>query len=76
MNGLASNGAVVAYAKLIGASASAEFLMERSPLQKQKTPKNKTTTTKNQNPQGTSLADRNLGWCCGRLRTSRNGNGN
>lgn len=76
MNGLASNGAVVAYAKLIGASASAEFLMERSPLKKQKTPKNKTTTTKNQNPQGTSLVDRNFGSCCGRLRTSRDGNGN
>lgn len=46
MNGLASNGAVVAYAKLIGASASAEFLMERRPLKKIKnTPKKKNQKT-------------------------------
>lgn len=37
MNGLASNGAMAAYAKLIGASSSAAFLMERCPVQKIKT---------------------------------------
>lgn len=46
MNGLASNGAVAAYAKLIGASASAEFLRESCPLQKKKE---------------TSLVDKNFG---------------
>lgn len=37
MNGLASDGAMAACAKLIGTSAGAEFLMERCPVQKIKT---------------------------------------
>lgn len=52
MNGLASNGAVAAYAKLIGASASAEFLMERVHLTHTHThtqpPKEQNTTKKPQ----------------------------
>lgn len=50
MNGLASNGAVAAYAKLIGSSISAEFLMERCPLKThthtQNSPKEQKTTKK------------------------------
>lgn len=46
MNGLASNGAVAAYAKLIGASSSAEFLMERCPLQKKTNPEKQKTKPK------------------------------
>lgn len=70
MNGLASNGAVAAYAKLIGSSASAEFLMERCPLKKHTLPPQEQNTTKNPHNnnnkiQESSLVDKDFGWCCG-----------